>query len=40
MNHYAKINDQDLGDKVFEFRPMLPLFGQKIYDPKYSNMGT
>ena len=36
----AKMSDQDDGGKIFEFRPILPLFWSKSYDPKYSNMGT
>ena len=29
MNSDAKTSDQDDGDKIFGFRPILPLFGQK-----------
>ena len=36
MNPYAKMSDLDDGDKIFEFRPILP----KNYDPKDGHMGT
>ena len=40
MNPDAKMSDQDDGGEIFGFRPILPLFDQKSYDPKYSQMGT
>ena len=40
MNRDEKMSDKDVGDKVFEFRPIFPVFGQKSYDPKQSYMGT
>ena len=31
-----KMSDQDAGDKIFEFRPILLLFWSQKYDLKYS----
>ena len=40
MDPDIKMSVQDIDEKIFVFRPILPFFGQKNYDPKYSYMGT
>ena len=40
MEPDAKMSNQDDGGKIFEFRPIFPVFHQKTYDPKYSHLGT
>ena len=38
MNPNAKLNDWDVDDKIFEFRPISPLFYQKNDDSYYSHI--